>query len=84
MNEHRIYNEKADINKSNTREFYDNRARKIHDMNCPYTSVLLGDQNPENAAKWNMYERENILPKLKITKNSNVLDIGCGMGRWAE
>lgn len=84
MDEHRIYDKKEDINGLNTREFYNMRAKKMQDMECPYTSVLLGDQNPDHAVKWNIYEKENILPQLNITKESNVLDIGCGMGRWAE
>lgn len=84
MDEHRIYVEKADINGQNTRAFYDMRARNVSQMECPYTAVLLGDQNPNHAAAWNVYERENILPKLQITKDCNVLDIGCGIGRWAE
>lgn len=84
MDSHRIYEDKADINGKNTQEFYNMRAKQINEMECPYTAVLLGDQNPEHAALWNIYEQENILPKLHITKESNVLDIGCGMGRWAE
>ena len=84
MSEHRIYDTKTDIEEINTKKFYDMRARNINNMQCPYTAVLLGDQNPEHAAKWNVYEHENILPQLNITKESNVLDIGCGMGRWAE
>lgn len=84
MDNHRIYEDKTDINRANTRDFYDSRAKRIGDMDCPYTSVLLGDQNPEHAAMWNIYEKEHILPQLNITKESSVLDIGCGMGRWAE
>lgn len=84
MDGHRIYEKQADINGKNTQEFYNMRARQADKMECPYTAVLLGDQNPEHAALWNVFEQENILPKLHITKESNVLDIGCGMGRWAE
>lgn len=84
MDEHRIYEDKADIDGQNTRDFYNRRAKQMEDMECPYTAVLLGDQNPDHAAKWNIFEHENILPQLQITKESNVLDIGCGMGRWAE
>lgn len=84
MEKHRIYDVAENINEKNTQKFYDMRAQNTKNMECPYTAVLLGDQNPEHAAKWNIYENENILPKLNITKNNNVLDIGCGMGRWAE
>ena len=53
-------------------------------MANPYVSVLLGDQNPEYALAWNTFEKENILPKMDINDTCNVLDIGCGIGRWAE
>lgn len=53
-------------------------------MNNPYVAVLLGDQNPHHALDWNKFEKEHILKKMKIDSNSCVLDIGCGIGRWAE
>ena len=84
MKETRVYEKKLDINTNNTRKFYDERAKEIARMECPYTSVLLGDQNPKHAEEWNIYEKEFILPHLKIDKSSEVLDVGCGMGRWAE
>lgn len=84
MKENRVYGKKIDINTENTREFYNNRARAMEDMNNPYVSVLLGDQNPEYALAWNKFEKENILPKMGIDETCKVLDIGCGMGRWAE
>lgn len=90
MDENRIYHDKVDINNENTRSFYDKRAEKLLGEGkkgtyaCPYTSVLLGDQNPEHAAKWNAFERSYIFPRLDIASDSDVLDIGCGMGRWAE
>lgn len=84
MNPTRIYGQKITINPDNTRNFYNNRAKAIKDMDNPYVSVLLGDQNPEYALAWNTFEKENILPKMDINNTCNVLDIGCGMGRWAE
>lgn len=84
MADNRVYGRKVDINTENTREFYNNRAKAMQDMENPYVSVLLGDQNPEYAVAWNKFEKENILPKMGIDESSRVLDIGCGMGRWAE
>lgn len=84
MSEHRIYDTKVDINIQNTVNFYNERAKRAAEMECPYTAVLLGDQNPEHAVKWNIFEKENILPLMKIGAENAVLDIGCGMGRWAE
>lgn len=84
MKEHRVYSKKIDINTSNIQIFYDERAKKLKDMECPYTAVLLGDQDAKHARDWNIFEKEYILPQLEINKNNKVLDIGCGLGRWAE
>lgn len=84
MKETRIYGKNIEINCSNTKDFYDQRAKKIDEMECPYTAVLLGDQDASYAAKWNEFECEFILPKLALDNNNVVIDIGCGMGRWAE
>ncbi|MGN0638561.1 MAG: class I SAM-dependent methyltransferase [Huintestinicola sp.] len=84
MNAHRVYSEKLDINTQNTMKFYNDRAQRAASMDCPYTAVLLGDQNPAHAEQWNIFEKEHILPELELNENSRVLEIGCGMGRWAE
>ncbi len=84
MKQNRIYGKKVEINTEHTRDFYNNRAKNIKNMNNPYVSVLLGDQNPEYALAWDAFEKENILPKMQIDETCRVLDIGCGMGRWAE
>ena len=84
MSEHRIYEQKKDIKEQNTIDFYNNRALRISQMECPYTAVLLGDQNPEHAKDWNEFEKQYIMPHLKINNTSMVLDIGCGIGRWSE
>lgn len=80
----RIYGDKVDINTENTERLYNDRAIRIKEMECPYTAVLLGDQNPEYALEWNRVEKELVLPKLNITESSYVVDFGCGIGRWAE
>ena len=84
MKENRVYGNKVDINSTNTKEFYDQRALKVNEMACPYTAVLLGDQDAQYADQWNKFECQYILPKMKLNKNNRVVDIGCGMGRWAE
>ena len=81
---HRVYGRAVQINTENTRAFYDNRAKRIAEMSNPYVSVLLGDQNTSHAEQWNIFEKSYILPELKLESDSRVLDIGCGIGRWAE
>lgn len=84
MAEQRIYEKKHNIETANTKAFYNERAKRLSEMDNPYVSVLLGDQDPTHAEQWNKFEKEFILPQLKIDKNASVLDIGCGIGRWAE
>lgn len=84
MKETRIYGRNVEIRTENTKSFYDSRAKAMRNMANPYVSVLLGDQNPEYALMWDKFEKENILPRMEINRTCRVLDIGCGMGRWAE
>lgn len=82
-NEHRIYGKATDINALTVQDLFNTRAKSMGETN-PYTSVLLGDQNPSYAAEWNSFEKEHILPQLKLSEDCSFLDIGCGLGRWAE
>ena len=79
----RIYGEITAISEANVKEFYDQRAKRLAELG-PYTTVLLGDQRPEYAEQWNRFEKSFVLPRLKLGKRCRVLDIGCGVGRWAE
>ncbi len=80
----RVYGEKVSIDTENTVSFYDQRARTIKNRKQEYTTVLLGDQDPDFSVKWDAYEKQFILPKLKLNQDKVILDIGCGIGRWAE
>lgn len=79
----RVYGEKVDINKEKVRLFWNERAKKYTEKN-PYKAVKCNDSNNNYADALDEYEKQIIIPKLKIDKNSKVLDIGCGIGRLAE
>ncbi|MBB6732246.1 methyltransferase [Cohnella zeiphila] len=81
---HRIYGDAVSIKTENTRNFYNERAKAMESMANPYVAVLLGDQNPRHAEEWNRFEKDFVLPQLRISQTNSVLDIGCGIGRWAE
>ena len=84
-NEKRIYADKVNVSGDSIRDFYDKRAAAyVAGEKSSNTVVLLGDNNPDYADKWNEFEKKTILPRLNIDKDKNVLDIGCGIGRWAE
>ena len=80
----RVYGEKVSIDTENTVSFYNQRAKTINNRKQEYTTVLLGDQDPDFSVKWDAYEKQLILPKLKLNQDKVILDIGCGIGRWAE
>lgn len=81
--ESRIFGENVLINQKEIDEFYRNRGKKFN-QKIPYVSMLLQDNNPKLAKKRDQYEKNLVLPLLNVSINDRVLDIGCGVGRWAE
>ena len=82
--ENRIYGKKIDIDTNNTMSFYNQRAKTIEKREQVYTTVLLGDQDPDYSTRWDEYEKSYVIPRLSLDNNKTVLDLGCGMGRWAD
>ena len=79
----RIYSSRINIDEQKARAFWRSRAEKYTET-YPYVAVNLGDSNPERSVIWDKYEKNNVLPFLQTDGQSNVLDIGCGIGRLAE
>ena len=71
------------INKTNIENFFKERAIN-HDIKNPLKSVIYQDKNPSLAKKRDNYEKNKIKKILKPSKSDVILDIGCGIGRWAE
>src|SRR5262249_30245159 len=65
------------------RNFFEDRAAK-YDSSNPFVSMLYQDRNPELAKKRDIYEKKLITPLLQPNQEDTVLDIGCGIGRWAD
>lgn len=80
-NKNRIYDQIIDLNPKNVQNFWQNRTQK-NGLN----SVLLGKQsNPTINILRNEIEKELLINILEENlKNSSILDIGCGIGRWAD
>ncbi|MBA4697748.1 MAG: class I SAM-dependent methyltransferase [Legionella sp.] len=83
MDATRIYGESLDIDEHLVRDFFDARGVK-YNVEHPYVSILYQDDNPDLAEKRDAFEKKKVLPLLQIDKNSKVLDVGCGIGRWAD
>lgn len=81
--EMRISEEITDIDYKETRQFFKKRAEKFN-VDNPYSVTMYQDNNKELVLERNYKETEKLLPLLGVTKESKILDIACGIGRWAD
>lgn len=79
----RLSKEKVNIDYRETNRFFGERAKKYKEDN-PYSVTMYQDNNPELVKMRNEKEIEKLLPKLGLDECSRVLDIACGIGRWAD
>ncbi len=75
--------EKPLIDKSAILDFFEKRAEKVEVLG-PICAVIYQDKNPGLAERRDAAEKGLLLPLIEIDRSSNVLDAGCGTGRWAE
>jgi SAM-dependent methyltransferase len=75
----RIYGEKADIDSESVKTFWNNNARKDTSLK----SVLLGYDFGENSANLHNQKETKIVLDFIGNGKKTILDIGCGIGRWA-
>ena len=75
----RLYGEKEDIDKEDIKDFFDKRASKEVDSLMTITSF----QEKENLDKRQEEESKIVLENIDLT-GKKILEIGCGLGRWAE
>ncbi len=83
MDTARIKGENIDLVEEEVLSFFEQRAQQLNTEH-PLTSILYQDKNPELAEQRDREEKEIILPLMALTGKENVLDIGCGIGRWAK
>ncbi|MDR7119207.1 class I SAM-dependent methyltransferase [Rheinheimera soli] len=79
----RIYGSKVDLDTQSVSIFFENRAKKFN-KDYPYVAVNYQDSNPSLTVARDQEEKQRILPLLTLSQYSSVLDIGCGIGRWAD
>lgn len=71
------------LNYEETRQFFSHRADRYNSEN-PYSVTMYQDDHPELVRERNRTEIEKLRPKLHLSGNSRVLDVACGIGRWAD
>lgn len=77
----RIYGDKIDIDYSSARNFWNSRAKTDNSIK----SVLLGTKFSKNSGVLrNKKELSILLSCLNSSKKYDILDIGCGNGRWCN
>lgn len=79
----RIKNKKVAIDYEDTKAFFQKRAKKFTDDN-PYSVTMYQDNNKDLVLARNAKEVEKLYPYLNINNQSKVLDVACGIGRWAD
>lgn len=71
------------INRSAVENFFELRAKKAEQLG-PIRAVIYQDHHPDLAERRDAAEKSLLLPKLDLTAQDRVLDLGCGTGRWAD
>jgi 2-polyprenyl-3-methyl-5-hydroxy-6-metoxy-1,4-benzoquinol methylase len=79
----RVYGNKINLDEQSVSVFFENRVKKYNN-DYPYVAVNYQDSNPSLTVDRDKAEKERILPLLKLDLEKSVLDIGCGIGRWAD
>lgn len=79
----RIKGEKVDIDYEKTKEFFESRGDKYNEAH-PYVTTMYQDAHPQLTEARNQEEVRRILPLLELGADSRILDMGCGIGRWAD
>lgn len=75
----RIYGEEKDISSEKIKSFFDERANKEVENLLSITEY----QDAENVKERHEKESKILLNELDLD-NKKILEIGCGIGRWAE
>lgn len=79
----RIHEKIERIDYCDTKEFFERRASKFREDN-PYSVTMYQDNNACLVKERNLAEVEKLKPMLKLNAKSRVLDVACGIGRWAD
>ena len=83
MDPKRVLGRPVKIDDSEVARFFEERGEKF-DERHPLVSVLYQDSNPELTERRDAHEKQVLAPYLILEATPRVLDVGCGIGRWAD
>jgi len=75
----RVYGKQTTIDSENIKAFWNNNAKKDSSLK----SVLLGYDFNENSADLHNQKESKLVNNFIGNSKRTILDIGCGIGRWA-
>lgn len=70
------------IDRAAVKAFFDGRVPRVTAVS-PLNAVLYQDANPALAEERSRFEIDTALPLMAPQRAGDVLDLGCGVGRWA-
>ena len=79
----RVKRTSLELDNEHIKAFFRGRAGKYNKEN-PYAVTMYQDDHPDLVRKRDAREKEKLLPKLALDGESRVLDLACGIGRWAD
>jgi SAM-dependent methyltransferase len=79
----RVEGQTVDIDYQATRRFFDARGSR-QDLAHPYSVTMYQDDRPQLVAERDACEKARLLEWLAFSPVNRVLDVGCGVGRWAD
>lgn len=79
----RVSGKKEKINSAAVFDFFEQRAAKFDQLGSLRT-VIYQDKHPNLPERRDHAEKKLLFPKLQLGGEDFVLDVGCGIGRWAE
>lgn len=77
----RVVGDSVDLDYSDTQAFFERRADRAAGVPS-LTVTMYQDQRPHLAAERDRFEYDRVVGRLRLDRRPNVLDIGCGIGRW--